>query len=179
MLDTVTSSAPRVWVSTDRTTQTQFPVQEGCRLWGHCSPPPGLPHEQRGHAKRGLTAHPGTAAFLSLREVGNTRGANPNKSIMEHMPRSIFGESLDTKSPELFGCLLIKRRRDGARGKAKPQGLQGLGCECSALQPTEACGSLCPPPWPAAPPCPPRAASAALRGRECVGSSTTPRRAVC
>lgn len=176
MLDTVISSATRVWVSTDCTTQTQFPSQVGCRLWGHCGPPPGLPHEQSGHAKMGLTAHPGTAAFLSFREVSNTKGANPKKSIIEHMPRSIFGESLDTKSSELFGCLLTKRRRDGAGGKAKAQGLQGLGGERSA---SEACGSLCPTPWPAAPPCPPRAASAALCGRQCVGSSTTPRRAVC
>lgn len=179
MLDTVTPSAPTVWVSPDCTTWTQFPSQVGCRLWGYCGPPPGLLYEQREYAKRGLTAQPGTGAFLSLCEVSNTRGANPNKSIMEHMPRSIFGEALDTKSPELFGRLLTKRRRDGAGEKAKPQGLQGLGCECSAPQPTEACGILCPPPWPAAPPCPPRAASAALRGRECVGSSTTPRRAVC
>lgn len=32
MLDTVTSSDPIVWVSTDCTTQTQFPSQVGCRL---------------------------------------------------------------------------------------------------------------------------------------------------
>lgn len=120
MLDTVNFSAPAVWLSTECTTQTQFPSQVGCRLWGHCRPPPGLPHEQRGYANRGLTAHPGTAAFMSLCEVSNTRGANPNKPIMEHMPRSIFRESLDTKSPELFGYLLTKRRRDGAGGKPKP-----------------------------------------------------------
>lgn len=133
----------------------------------------------RGTCKEGPRCSSQYSSLSTLCETSNTRGANPNESIMEHMSRSIFGKALDTKSPKQFGCFLTKRRRDGDGGKAEPQGLQGLGCECRAPQPMEACGSLCPPPWPAAPPCPPRAASAALRGRECVGSGTTPRRAVC
>lgn len=144
------------------TTQAQLPSQAGCRLWGHCGSPPGLPPEQGGHARRGLTAHPGTAALLSLYEASNTRGANPNKSIMEHMPRSIFGESLDIKSPELFGCLLIKRRRDGAGGNAKSQGLQSLGCECSEPQPM---GGM----W--EPLLPSLASSSSLSSKSCLCSS--------
>lgn len=178
MLDTVTSAAPVVWVSTDCTTQTQSPSQVGCRLWGHCGPPPGLPHEQKDMQGGGPLLTLAQQPFCLYVKASNTRGTNPNKSIMEHMARSISGELLDTQSPEQFGCLLTKRRRDGAGGKTEPQGLQGLGCECSARGGMWG-QRLCPPPWPAASPCPPRAASAALCGRECVGSGTTPRRAVC
>lgn len=112
-------------------TASLFPSQVGCRLWGHCGPPP----KQRGHARRGLIAHPGTAAFLSLCEASNIRGANSNKSIVEHMPRNIFGEPLDTKSPELFGCLLTKRRRDGAGENLNPRGCRDWGV--SAVHPSQ------------------------------------------
>lgn len=132
MLDTVTSAAPMVWVSTDCTTQTQSPSQVGCRLWGHCGPPPGLPHEQKDMQGGGSLLTLAQQPFCLYVKASNTRGANPNKSIMGHMAGSISGELLDTQSPEQFGCLLTKRRRDGAGGKAEPQGLQSLGCECSA-----------------------------------------------
>lgn len=132
-------------------------VQALGALWFSSRVPPGA----EGTCKEGAHCSPWHSS-LSLCEASNTKGANPNKSIVEHMPRSIFGESLDIKSPELFGCLLAKRRRDGAGGDAKPQGLQSLGCKCSEPQPM---GGM----W--EPLLPSLASSSSLSSKSCLCSS--------